>query len=136
MSQKDDFRRFFQDAKKMTQEKFNRTMNMMHSNAWHLCYRQFGEAMDIALQPKQKQAVMDKFKMIATEWDGIKEIVVDLQAISEDDFMEVVQENRRIGYGRMMQLISEHWRKEDPLGALSLGPCYGTFKEEKTNDIR
>lgn len=37
----------------------------------------------------------------------------------------------RHGYGRMMQLISEWWREKDPVGAISLGPCYGTLEHER-----
>lgn len=125
MSTNDDFRKFFQEVKRMTLHQFTRKMNMMHSNAWNKCYDQHSEAMDIALQPKQRDAVREKFKMIVTEWDGLKEITLDLQSISETDFMDVVKENRRLGYARMMELISEEWKKHDPKGALSVGRSYG-----------
>lgn len=128
----DKFRRFFQDVKKMTLDQFTDKMNWMHSNAWHLCYRQMGEAMDIALQPKQKDEVMKKFRMIATEWDGIQEVTIDFDAISEEDFLEVVEGNKVIGYERMMTLISEHWKKQDPKGALSVGLCYGALEKRKS----
>lgn len=42
-------------------------------------------------------------------------------------FIEFVEANRDLGYGRMMQLISAVWKKHDPVGALSLGPPYGTL---------
>lgn len=34
---------------------------------------------------------------------------------------------RRIGYGRVMQVASEAWRAIDPIGAISLGPCFGSL---------
>jgi hypothetical protein len=40
------------------------------------------------------------------------------------------------GYGRIMQLVSKWWREKDPLGAISLGPCYGTLEREKKKRSR
>ncbi len=48
----------------------------------------------------------------------------------EREFMEYVETNADIGYGRMMQLISEHWKAYDPIGALMVGTCYGLEKNE------
>lgn len=42
----------------------------------------------------------------------------------EREFFETVKRLRHIGFGRMMQMISDHWRDLDPVGALSVGPCY------------
>lgn len=44
---------------------------------------------------------------------------------AESFFLQTVELLQDIGYGRMMQLISEHWRQKDPFGALTVGPCYG-----------
>lgn len=38
---------------------------------------------------------------------------------------------RRHGYGRVMQLVSQWWREKDPVGAISLGPCFGTLEAER-----
>jgi phosphoribosylaminoimidazole carboxylase (NCAIR synthetase) len=108
----DDFRRFFQEVKRMTLEQFTKKMNVMHSNAFDSCYRRMKEALYIALDKKDREEVLKKFEMIVKEWDGIKEIVVDLQAISEADFIEVVKENRRIGYDRMIQIVNEHCKNK------------------------
>lgn len=34
---------------------------------------------------------------------------------------------RAIGYGRVMQVAYDEWRRIDPSGAISLGPCYGSL---------
>ena len=38
----------------------------------------------------------------------------------ERRFLEFVDANRDLGFGRMMALISQMWRKEDPAGALTV----------------
>ena len=45
--------------------------------------------------------------------------------LDEGSFLNFVKDNSHIGYGRMMQLISEYWRVEDPIGALTVGPTCG-----------
>jgi hypothetical protein len=37
---------------------------------------------------------------------------------------------REHGYGRVMQLVSQWWREKDPVGAISLGPCYGELERK------
>jgi len=32
------------------------------------------------------------------------------------------------GYGRVMQVASELWRRKDPSGAIALGDCYGVIE--------
>lgn len=40
-----------------------------------------------------------------------------------------------IGYGRVMQIAAELWKKIDPVGALTLGPCAGlVIKPAKGGD--
>lgn len=41
-----------------------------------------------------------------------------------------------IGYGRTMQIASELWCKQDSLGALTVGPCYGIRKCEMCGEPR
>lgn len=36
----------------------------------------------------------------------------------ERDFLAFVEANQELGYGRMMALISQVWRREDPRSAL------------------
>lgn len=36
----------------------------------------------------------------------------------EKRFLDFIQENRELGFGRMMALISQVWRREDPASAL------------------
>jgi TRAP-type C4-dicarboxylate transport system substrate-binding protein len=104
----DGFRRFFQEVKRMTLEQFTKKMNMMHSNAWHKCHEQYQEAIREVLPPSLAAKLNASHKRIVTEYDGLQEVVMNLKEISEADFIEVIQENRRIGYERMMQLVAEH----------------------------
>lgn len=55
------------------------------------------------------------------------------QPLAMDDaaFVAYVQRFRTFGYGRMMHLISELWKRSDPDGALSVGPCYGTLVQHR-----
>jgi hypothetical protein len=104
----DDWRRLFQQVKKMTLEQFVQKMNRLHSNAWHRCYVQYGQAMDIALTPKQREAVGIHFKKIVTEWDGMSMVDLDLQQISEEEFADIVKENRRLGQDRMIEIVKRY----------------------------
>lgn len=45
--------------------------------------------------------------------------------IQEQEFIETVKRVRGIGYGRMMQIISNLWRDQDSIGALTVGETYG-----------
>ena len=38
------------------------------------------------------------------------------------------------GYGNAMQLLSEVWRRDDPLGALTVGPCAADVTEEAPHE--
>ncbi len=55
----------------------------------------------------------------------------------EQDFIDGVKHfrNTGLGFGRMMQMISCEWFKKDPVGAISLGPCYH-FKKYKDGTYR
>lgn len=44
--------------------------------------------------------------------------------MTDEEFRAFVEQNRAFGYGRMMQLISDLWRSQDPAGALSVGDTY------------
>lgn len=46
-------------------------------------------------------------------------------------FFECMERNRDIGFGYMMQLISEYWKSIDPTGAQSVGECYGALEEKE-----
>lgn len=52
------------------------------------------------------------------------------QTGAEEEFMYFVTANAGIGFGRMMQLISDYWRTKDPVGALTVGPCFGPKPED------
>ena len=104
----DDFRRFFQEVKRMTLDQFTKKMNMMHSNAWHKCHEQYQEAIREVLPPKLADKLNASHKRIVTEYDGLQEVVMNLKEISEDDFIEVIQENRRIGQARMIELVMKY----------------------------
>lgn len=50
----------------------------------------------------------------------------------EQKFLVLVRQYKHIGYGRMMQLVSHEWYRQDPIGALTAeGPCYGQLKGER-----
>lgn len=42
---------------------------------------------------------------------------------------EVLRVCEAIGYGRVMQAVSDRWREIDPRGAFACGPCYGSLPE-------
>lgn len=50
---------------------------------------------------------------------------------NEDLFRAAVEANKAIGYGRMMEIISRMWQKEDPKGAFAVGDCYGIYEIKK-----
>ena len=104
----DDWRRLFQQVKKMTLEQFVTKMNGMHSNAWHKCYDQFCQALDMTLPPRYKKKVAEHFKTVVTEWDGMSMVDLDLTQLSEEQFTDVVKENRRLGQERMIEIVKEH----------------------------
>jgi hypothetical protein len=49
----------------------------------------------------------------------------------DDAFTVLVKCHRAFGYGRMMQLISDLWRSEDPAGALSVGDTYYILEQKR-----
>lgn len=72
-----EFRRFFQQVKSMSRKSFQEAMNMLHSRAYAAAERQYGEAMDIVLTPKQKAAVVAKAIEIRELWDGMATVTTD-----------------------------------------------------------
>lgn len=53
----------------------------------------------------------------------------------EKEFLEIIKKfGPQMGYGRMMQMVSDYWRDLDPVGALSIGPCFNENK--RTRDER
>lgn len=58
------------------------------------------------------------------------------QSGAEEEFMYFVTANAGIGFGRMMQLVSDYWRAKDPVGALSVGPCCGAPEEVKVTSLQ
>ena len=49
----------------------------------------------------------------------------------EDEALVLLQRLcERHGYGWIMQQASRMWREKDPIGAISLGPCYGSLAKE------
>lgn len=47
----------------------------------------------------------------------------------------VLRACRNIGYGRVMQVASEAWRDIDPIGAISLGPCFGSLPSPSAGSV-
>jgi len=52
-------------------------MNVLHTRAYAAAMRHYGEAMDIVLTPKQKQAVIAKADEIRVLWDGMRTVTTD-----------------------------------------------------------
>lgn len=73
----DDKRRHFQRVKSLSQEKFERYMNLVLSRAYTKCEQHYEEALFICLTPKQRTAVQEKVEQIRVDWDGIT--VLDLE---------------------------------------------------------
>lgn len=77
MTYEEEFRRFFQRIKSMSVKSFQESMNVLHTRAYAAAERQYGEAMDIVLTPKQKAAVIAKAAEIREEWDIMGTITTD-----------------------------------------------------------
>ena len=69
--------RIFQKAKAMSTKKFWQWMNDLHTRAYALAEKHYQEAMDIVLQPKQRNAVILKAEQIREQWDGLETVTVD-----------------------------------------------------------
>lgn len=72
-----ELRRFFQQVKSMSLKSFQQAMNVLHTRAYAAAERQYGEAMDIVLQPKQKTAVVTKVFEIREIWDDMATVTTD-----------------------------------------------------------
>lgn len=70
-------RRIFQRVKSMSNIKFWKWMNFVHSRAYAKAQQHFEEAMSIVLQPKQAASVVAKAKEIREKWDGMATITMD-----------------------------------------------------------
>ncbi|MGO4345522.1 hypothetical protein AB4Z45_08525 [Paenibacillus sp. MCAF9] len=77
MNYEEQFRRFFQKVKTMSIKSFQDAMNVLHTRAYAAAERQYGEAMDIILTPKQKAAVIAKAAEIREQWDGMSTVTTD-----------------------------------------------------------
>ena len=60
-------------------------------------------------------------------------ITEDNFVITEEAFRSFILQKwvRNIGFGRMMQIISEEYQKIDPMGALTVGDCVGTMRRKR-----
>lgn len=76
-------RRIFQKVKSLSNEKFWRWQNVLHTRAYTKAERHYQEAMDIELTPKQKAAVIAKATEIRELWDKMPEITLDDTESSE-----------------------------------------------------
>lgn len=70
-------RRHFQRIKSLSNEKFWKYMNVLHTRAYTKAENHYQEAMDIVLTPKQKAAVVAKANEIRELWDGMPSITLD-----------------------------------------------------------
>ena len=56
---------------------------------------------------------------------------VDWMDRTDTRFAEYVEASRKLGYGRMMQIISCVWAEHDMEGSLTVGPARSTVKRRK-----
>lgn len=70
-------RRIYEKFKKLNPQQFWSQMNVLHSRAYAMAQRHYGEAMDICLTPKQKAAVAAKAEEIRELWDGLRTVTTD-----------------------------------------------------------
>ncbi|MDO3679678.1 hypothetical protein [Paenibacillus ehimensis] len=74
---RDTIRSYQKRLLKMSPKQFVEEMNILHTKAYKLAEKHFIEAMEIELQPKQRNAVIDRTKRIREEWDGIYEVSIE-----------------------------------------------------------
>ncbi|WP_025852818.1 hypothetical protein [Paenibacillus ehimensis] len=74
---RDTIRSYQKRLLKMSPKQFVEEMNILHTRAYKLAEKHFIEAMEIELQPKQRNAVIDRAKRIREEWDGIHEVIIE-----------------------------------------------------------
>ena len=96
----------FNYVKQLSLQKFIDFMNQKHSAAYFLCREHFDLAMDIALTPKQKKAVLEQFEKVRGEWDGIDTIQVDYSEFDLYDIMVSVHTEMR----RAARIHGENFR--------------------------
>jgi hypothetical protein len=51
--------------------------------------------------------------------------------ITDEDFLDFIVKHKYLGYGNMMQIISDQWYIENPKTALSVGICYALIEKTK-----
>ena len=69
-----DRRRIFQRVKGMTQEGFEKWMDLTHTDVYRLAQQHYEEAMFIELQPAQQKKVIERAKPIPEDWDQNNEV--------------------------------------------------------------
>lgn len=74
---RDEKRESFKKLKAMKPAEFWSAMNVLHTRAYALAEKHYDEAMSIALQPKQKAAVIKKAVEIRELWDGLRTLDTD-----------------------------------------------------------
>lgn len=55
--------------------------------------------------------------------------------MSEEELQAVLPLCEKIGFGRVMQIASEEWKRRDPVGALTIGPCFGSVDNPKNEQL-
>jgi len=78
MISREEKRAFYQRIKKLGYREFWDVMNELHTRAYRLAEKHYGEAMDIVLYPKLKAKVVAKAQEIRELWDRIHEVTVDV----------------------------------------------------------
>ena len=58
-----------------------------------------------------------------------------MTAVEDAECMAVAALGERIGFGRIMQLCEELWRKRDPVGALTVGPVAAIKDRERSVEM-
>jgi len=89
--------------KKMSDREFWKTMDEVHTRAYELAVKHYGEAMAIVLQPKQAAAVEAKAKEICELWDGLRQTGIKVEdtegggaSMTEQTVIDKLQDYKRI----------------------------------------
>jgi hypothetical protein len=71
-------------------------------------------------------------KLVEIFWDALELIDAgERDCISAPEDAEVKELCERIGYGAVMDSAARQWRKKDPVGAFTVGPCTYLARDAK-----
>lgn len=78
-----DRRRIFQRVKGMTQDGFEKWMDLTHTDVYRLAQKHYEEAIFIELPPAQQKKVLERARKIREEWDQVNEVPINTRASNQ-----------------------------------------------------